>query len=244
VVTVVAVAIVGAAAYVFVVKPSRTADPNAGGRLPSAGSVPSAQQCVQEYGTYCHIQTRALDPTPLTVAELYPPAITSEVNGKVTGSFSLAVTKVDTTCANAVIGSDLTTYLQKGHCTQVLRASYVSGDGKMMGTIGVLNLATTNEAHEAGRVVGENDFIAPLAANKGVASKLGQGTGVVEAEYKGHYLILTWSEFTNGTTPSTTAQDNELEQFSNELVAGTVNISLSERMVTGAPATPVASASS
>jgi len=240
-VCVVAVAIVGAAAYVFVVKPPHTADPNAQGPLPTAGSEPSAQQCVQQLGTYCHIETRALDPEPLTVAELYPPEITNEANG---ASFSLAVTKVDNNCANAVIGSDLTTELQDGHCTQVLRASYVSGDGKIMGTIGVVNLATTTEAHHAGKVVGENDFIAPLAANKGVASKLGQGTGVVEAEYKGHYLILTWSEFTDGSTPSTTAQDNELEQFSNELVAGTVNISLSERMVTGTPATPTASSSS
>ncbi len=87
----------------------------------------------------------------------------------------------------------------------MLRASYLSGDGKIMGTIGVINLVTTNEAHYAGKVVGQNDFIAPLAASKGVASKLGQGTGVVEAQYKGHYLILTWSEFVNGTTPSTTA---------------------------------------
>ncbi len=123
----------------------------------------------------------------------------------------------------------------------MLRASYLSGDGKIMGTIGVINLVTTNEAHYAGKVVGQNDFIAPLASSKGVASKLGQGTGVVEAQYKGHYLILTWSEFVSRTTPSTTAEDNQLEQFSNDLVAGTANINLSERMVSGD--TPADSAS-
>jgi hypothetical protein len=112
-----------------------------------------------------------------------------------------------------------------------------------MGTIGVVNLITTNEAHYAGKDVGQNDFIAPLTAAKGAASKLGQGTGVVEAEYKGHYLILTWSEFVNKTTPSTTAQDNQLEQFSNDLVAGTANIDLSQRMVTGAAPTPASSTS-
>ena len=150
-------------------------------------------------------------------------------------------TKLDKTCSNAVIGANLIKALQAGNCTQVLRASYVSGDGKVMGTIGVINLATTNEAHEAGRVVGQNDFIAPLTAAKGVASKLGNGTGVVEAEYKGHYLILTWSEFVNGATPSTKAQDSQLEQFSNDLVAGTANIDLSQRMVTGTAPTPAAS---
>jgi len=140
-----------------------------------------------------------------------------------------------------VIGSALISKLQSGHCSQVLRASYVSANGKIMGTIGVINLLTTNEAHYAGQVVGENDFIAPLAASKGVASKLGQGTGVVEAEFKGHYLILTWDEFVNGTAPSTTAEYNELEQFSGDLVAGTVNVPLSQRMVTGVAPTPAAS---
>jgi hypothetical protein len=153
------------------------------------------------------------------------------------------VTKVDKTCADAVIGSNLITEIKNGHCDQVLRASYVSGDGKIMGTIGVINLQTTNEAHYAGKVVDADDFIAPLAASTGVAKKLGQGTGVVEAEFKGHYLILLWSEFVNGSTPSTTAEDNELEQFNNNLVAGTVNIPLSQRMVTGVAPSPGASVS-
>ncbi len=109
--------------------------------------------------------------------------------------------------------------LKTGKCTQVVRGSYVSGNNKIMGTIGVINLSTTNEAHYAGKVVGQNDFIAPLTSAKGVASKLGNGTGIVEAEFKGHYLILTWSEFVNGTNPTTKAEENQLKQFSNDLVA-------------------------
>ena len=64
-----------------------------------------------------------------------------------------------------------------------------------------------------------------------------RGGGVVEAEFKGHYLILTWAEYTSGKAPSTTAQDQALEQFEADLVAGSANIALSERMVHGAPAT-------
>jgi hypothetical protein len=237
------VVVAGAAAYVFLINPNSGAkNNNSAGPLPTAGAQPSAQACVKVFGTYCHIEARVDDPTPLTVAELFPPVVNNEKDGKVTSSFTLATTKVDTTCANAVIGANLITQLKDGDCTQVLRASYVSGDGKMMGTIGVINLKTTNEAHYAGKVVDENDFIAPLAASKGVAKKLGQGTGVVEAEFKGHYLILTWSEFVSGSTPSTTAEDNELEQFSSDLVAGTANISLSQRMVTGAAPRPGATA--
>jgi hypothetical protein len=236
---VVAVGILGAAAYVFVLKPSSPAsNSNASRALPSSGAQPSQQACVKQLGTYCHIETAADDPVPLTTAELFPPAFTNE---KDKTSYSLVSTKKDTTCGNAVIGSALTTALKTGKCTQVLRASYVSGDNKIMGTIGVVNLSTTNGAHYAGKVVGQNDFIAPLTASKGVASKLGKGTGVVEAEFKGHYLILTWSEFVDGTDPKTKAQDTQLEQFSNDLVSGTANIDLSQRMVTGSAPTPAAS---
>jgi len=236
---------VAAAAYFLVLKPHpATPNPDAGGRLPTAGASPSDQACVQQYGgVYCHIELRSTDTAPLTLDELFPPVVNNEAdgNGNITSSFTLETTKLSTSCSGAVIGQALISALQTGKCTQVLRASYLSGDGKIMGTIGVINLVSTNEAHYAGKVVGQNDFIAPLASSKGVASKLGQGTGVVEAQYKGHYLILTWSEFVNGATPSTAAQDNQLEQFSSDLVAGTANINLSERMVNGD--TPADSAS-
>ena len=236
---VVAVGILGAAAYVFVLKPSSPAsNSNSSRALPSSGAQPSQQACVQQLGTYCHIEAATDDPAPLTTGGLFPPAFTNE---KDKTSYSLVSTKVDKTCGNAVIGAALIKALKAGKCTQVLRASYVSGNNKIMGTIGVVNLSTTNEAHYGGRVVGQNDFIAPLTSAKGVASKLGKGTGVVEAEFKGHYLILTWSEFVDGTDPKTKAQDTQLEQFSNDLVSGTANIDLSQRMVSGSAPTPAAS---
>ena len=191
---------------------------------------------VQERGReeLSHIQLRTDDPAPLTLNELFPPQFLNETDHN---SFTRVADKLDKTCANAVIGADLASALQSGKCTQVLRASYVSGDNKIMGTVGVVNLGTTNQAHYAGKVVGANDFIAPLSSTTGIASKLGKGTGVVEAQFKGHYLILTWAEFTNGSTPKTAADSQQLEQFETDLVAGTANISLSQRMVNGAPAT-------
>jgi hypothetical protein len=235
-IAVVVLGVVGVAGYAFLFSSKSTSNTTSSqDALPSAGTDQSQQACVKDLGTYCHIEFRTDDPTPLTTAELFQPAFTNETDKS---SYSLVSTKVDTSCANAVIGQTLITALKAGQCTQVLRASYVSGDNKIMGTIGVVNLVSTNEAHLAGKVVGQNDFIAPLTAAKGVASKLGNGTGVVEAEFKGHYLILTWSEFVNGTDPTTTAEDNQLERFSNDLVSGTANPDLSQRMVTGAvPAT-------
>jgi len=234
---VVVVGVLGAAAYVFVLKPKPPAGPSTAtaGPLPTAASAAAATAaCVKWFGEYCHIQLRTYDPAPLTVAELFPPAFLNETDHN---SFTRVGTRLDKKCSAAVIGQDLVKALQAGKCTQVLRASYVSGDNKIMGTIGVVNLATTNQAHYAGKVVGPNNFIAPLSTAKGITSKLGKGTGVVQAQFKGHYLILTWAEFTNASTPKTTAQSQQLEQFETDLVAGTANISLSQRMVNGAPAT-------
>ena len=86
------VVVAAAAAYFLVLKPnSTTPNPDAGGRLPSAGASPSDQACVQQYGTYCHIELRTLDPAPLTLAELYPPVVNNEAdgNGHITSSFTL-----------------------------------------------------------------------------------------------------------------------------------------------------------
>jgi len=115
----------------------------------------------------------------------------------------------------------------------VLRASYISGNGTMMGTIGVANLSTASAAETAGQATGPQEIIAPLGSQKGPTSKLGTGTGVVQAEIKGHYLILMWAEFTNTNSPSTRAQRQQLEQFAANLVTGSANIDLSTRMLTG-----------
>jgi len=237
---VVVVGILAAAGYVFVLKPKPSAvTPTSAAPLPSPGSSSAATAaCVKQFGQYCHIELRTDDPAPLTLAELFPPAFANETDHS---SFTRAGTKLDTTCSNAVVGQDLVGALQDGKCTQVLRASYFSGDGKMMGTIGVANLATTNEAHHAGKLVGTSDFVDPLTTKTGVTSKLGKGTGIVEAEYKGHYLIMIWAEFTSTNAPASTAQDQQLQQFGADLIAGTANISLSQRMLNGHPATAAAS---
>jgi hypothetical protein len=237
---VVVAGILAAAGYVFLLKPKPSpVTPTSAAPLPSPGSSSAATAaCVKEFGQYCHIELRTDDPAPLTLAELFPPAFVNESDH---GSFTRAGTKLDKTCSNAVIGQDLVSALQDGNCTQVLRASYFSGDGKMMGTIGVANLSTTNEAHHAGKLVGTSDFVDPLTTTTGVTSKLGKGTGIVEAEYKGHYLIMIWAEFTSTNAPANNTQDQQLQQFGADLIAGTANISLSQRMLNGHPATAAAS---
>jgi hypothetical protein len=235
-VAVLALVLVGAAGfsgYKFLTKnkaAGNTAD--LGKPLPTTSASASAAtaQCVAQFGQFCHIQSRQLDPAPLTLDDLYPQAFFSEA---AKSEFARSGAAEDKDCSKAVIGADLTTQLKKGQCNQVLRGTYVSGDGTIMGTIGVINLNSTTEAHRAGKIIGKANFVMPLAGTKGPTAKLGKGTGVVEAQYKGHYLILTWAEFVNQQMPSTAALTQQLENFENALVTGTANIILSQRMING-----------
>jgi hypothetical protein len=195
-------------------------------RLPT--NAPGSPGFDKTLGKWQHIVSRAKDPQALAIAGLYPPQFS--LNGK---SYVRTAASATKTCSLAVYGPDLQAALQSGKCTQVVRASYLSGDGTMMGTVGVVNLVSSSAAEKAGHVTGPQEIIAPLTGKKGPTKKLGTGTGVVQAEIKGHYLILMWAEYANLKPPSGQAQRQALEQFAANLVTGSANINLSTRMLTG-----------
>ncbi len=220
----VVVAGVGFAGYKYLYESRANAPVSPSLKLPT--TVPTNPDYDKALGKWQHIGTRAEDPKQATIDELFPARF--ELSGS---AFVRTAANVTTSCSLAVYGADLQAALQSGDCSQVLRASYVSGP--MMGTIGVVNLISASAAGKAGQVTGKEEIIAPLAASSGVTSKLGTGTGVALAEIKGHYLILMWVEFTNLKSPSTVAQKQQLEQFANNLVTGSANINLSSRMLYG-----------
>jgi hypothetical protein len=237
----VVLAALGATAYTFLTGRSGHSGTTGAGvtepKLPTPTA--SATSGVSKYGKWGYITSRATDPTPLTVNELYPAQF--EISGL---SFERTTDRADTNCNDALFGSHLQNAAKAYGCNQVVRASYVSSDQQMMGTIGVVNLTDSNDAAKAGDASGSTDFVTPLNGKSGPTKNLSQGTGVVQAEFKGHYLILIWAEFTNLKAPSTTAQRTQLENFSSSLISGSANIALSNRMVNGKPqATASASAS-
>jgi hypothetical protein len=211
-------------AYKYLYEPRVDAPVSPSLRLPTTSA--ASPDFDQALGRWQHIGTRAQDRNPLTIDGLYP--VRFEFDG---ASFTRTAANATKDCSLAVYGSQLQAALKSGHCSQVVRASYVSG--KMMGTIGVVNLISASAAEKAGHDTGSQQIIAPLAAAKGVTSKLGSGTGVVQAEVKGHYLILIWAEFTDLKSPSTSAAKQQLETFATNLVTGSANINLSTRMLTG-----------
>jgi hypothetical protein len=184
-------------------------------------------------GPWKHITTRSEDPSPLTLAELFPAQFSSSGT---TGTRTVDL--AGTNCSAALLGAGLQSAVSKAGCTQVMRASYITTDQQIMGTIGVLNLVDATSAQRAGQATGAAEFIDQLPAASGPTHNLTKGTGLEEAVYKGHYLILIWAEFTNLKSPTTATQRAQLKTFSDDLVSGTANISLTSRMVVGKPQIP------
>jgi hypothetical protein len=155
--------------------PARTADTPATSGTPTrtvllSASAPGAPGFDSSLGKWQHIGTRAQDPQPLTLEQLFPPRF--ELNGSLDLRTATSLTK---NCSLAVFGPDLQAALQEGHCTQVLRASYISGDNAMMGTVGIANLISSAAALKAGQKAGPEEIIAPLPTPNG------DSTGVVQA---------------------------------------------------------------
>jgi hypothetical protein len=177
-----------------------------------------------------HILTRTADPLPLSVAQLFPARFIASGH-----PFLRTASKSQSKCPPAIVGARLQKAVKAAKCTQVLRASYVSFSIKVMGTIGVLNLSTSQKAEHAGLAVDRSDFIALLKGRRGVTRGLGRGTGIVEADVKGHYLILMWAQFTTHHPPRKATQKTRLENFMKDLFEQTANVSLTKRMVDGTP---------
>jgi len=204
------------------------AAPNRSASVPS--QPPPATQLLGRWG---HIESRTADPLPLTLTELFPASFSAGGSG-----YARTVERDGTDCAKAVIGSALQSALRLGKCTQVMRASYFSQDSKLMGTIGVLNLASVVATERSGKAAGGGDFIAQLAAAKGPTRHLTMGTGIEETEIKGHFLVMVWAEFASLHAPTAKWQRLDLETFCNRLIQNTANLSLASRMITGKPRTP------
>jgi hypothetical protein len=198
---------------------------------PSAAS--SASQPASTPGRWQHIATRAIDPSPLTLGQLFPAQFTVGSTG-----YTRTTQLASTHCPGAVFGAKLQAAVRRYKCSQVMRASYLAKGPKLMGTIGVLNLSNSAGAQGVGKVTGSSQFIAQLAAHSGPTHSLAKGTGIEEAEVKGHYLILTWVEFTTLRAPRTAHKKAELKAFSTNLINRTANVSLTSRMVTGEPQVP------
>ncbi|MDP9845043.1 hypothetical protein [Streptosporangium lutulentum] len=131
---------------------------------------------------YDPIATRALDPEPLTVAEIFP-------SGSVTaGEVTLTVkgTETLTDCAQAVWGSAEEAV---AGCTQVLRAHYATPDGRISGQFLIFNLADSVAADKLVTAFKSGGFVR-LAP--GTPAGFDGAHSWAQARALGHYVTLSW----------------------------------------------------
>jgi hypothetical protein len=219
------------AAVVYLVYPSGAPQPAPVSHQPTdsaqAASIPAPSAAPSGWQ---HISSRSEDSAPLTLTQLFPAQFS--VSG---ASYTRTIEQSAADCAKALFGVGLQAAVHTYSCSQVMRATYLSSGQNVMGTIGVLNLGTSTGATRVGKATGVNGFVAQLVGPSGPTHNLDKGTGLEEAEVKGHYLILTWVEFANLRSPRTPAEKAQLRSFSANLINQTANVSLTNRMVTGEP---------
>ncbi|GAA2847218.1 hypothetical protein GCM10010517_04210 [Streptosporangium fragile] len=131
---------------------------------------------------YAPIATRALDPDPLTVAEMFPGASVSA--GEVT--LGRKGTEALDDCAEVVWGSAQDAL---AGCTQVLRAHYATADGTVSGQFLIFNLADSAAADRLVAAFKGDGFVRPAP---GTPEGFDGSRGWAQARALGHYVTLSW----------------------------------------------------
>jgi hypothetical protein len=156
------------------------------------------------------LKSRTTDPDPLTTDEVFK-------NPSFSG-YTMVTSSASTDCSKEVAGSDLKAALKKGKCTQLLRATYKTTDGKLIGTIGIANLNTVASAKSAEKAGAERtSWLIPLPGGSGATKKIGGSTAIARgtAQAEGHYLVMTWVQRPDGkafASNQTTAISNFVTQ--------------------------------
>ncbi|GII02499.1 hypothetical protein [Planobispora takensis] len=133
-------------------------------------------------GHYAPIATRALDPEPLTVGEIFPgDTVTS---GGVT--LDRKGTEALTDCAEAVWGSAQSAV---AGCTQALRAHYATPDGRISGQFLIFNLADSTAADRLVTALKDGGFVRPAP---GTPEAFDGSRSWAYARALGHYATVSW----------------------------------------------------
>ncbi|MEU8383288.1 hypothetical protein [Streptosporangium sp. NPDC048865] len=148
------------------------------------GAAPRAAVLRAEPGTahYAPIATRALDPRPLTVAEMFPgPSVSAG-----TTKLALRNTEALADCAEAAWGSVAEAL---GGCTQVLRARYETEDGAVSGQFLIFNLADAAAADRLVAALKGDGFVRPAS---GTPDGFDGSRSWAQVRGLGHYVTVSW----------------------------------------------------
>ncbi|MEU4324990.1 hypothetical protein [Nonomuraea dietziae] len=135
---------------------------------------------------YAVIDTSALDPRPLTEAEVFGPSTVQLVAGGVTMRRDSTAVLAD--CAEAVWG------VEAARCTQAMSASYSSADKTVAGQFVIFNLADGRAADALVAQLGTAGFVRQAGAFDATRSR-------AQARALGHFVTVSWVGPVGNGTP-------------------------------------------
>ncbi|WP_449064159.1 hypothetical protein [Planomonospora algeriensis] len=147
-----------------------------------AGVRPATFRSELNTAHYAPIATRALDPEPLTAAEVFPAGQVASGGITLTGGRPESLAD----CASAVWGS---AEAAVAGCTQALRAGYTSADGRIAGQFLIFNLADSAAADRLVAAFGRDGFVRPAP---GLSEAFDGARGWAQARALGHYVTVSW----------------------------------------------------
>ncbi|WP_141580681.1 hypothetical protein [Actinomadura sp. WMMA1423] len=177
------------------------------------------------------LQSRATDPAPLTLKEVFGKATFKAgglkyVRTAVTGKKG---------CTGVVGGATLAQALKKGRCTQALRATYALSTGSLIGTVGVFNLQTEAAAKKAVKAAAAKDAFLVALPGTGISKNNGKGEALGTSQARGHYVIMTWVQRPDGKKISS-KYHAAVRVFGTQMVKGSnLSLALHYRETEGKP---------
>jgi hypothetical protein len=173
------------------------------------------------------LKNRVTDPKPLTLAEVF--------KHHKFGRYVMTAQRRDVNCTKVVHGAKFAAALKSGGCTQLLRATFSTKDGKLIGTIGVANLKTDTAAKKAQQAgEGKDAWLLPLPGS-GTSKKIGKGSALGTSEARGHYVLLSWVQRPDGKD-LTAGQRGTVSTFVTQVTLGSnLTTALQYRGISGKP---------
>jgi hypothetical protein len=173
------------------------------------------------------LKSRSSDPNPLTLGEVF--------KHHKFGRYVMAAQRRDGNCGKVVHGARFAAALKSGGCTQLLRATFRTTDGKLIGTVGVANLKTETAARKVQQAgAGKDAWMLPLPGS-GTTKKIGKGSALGTAETRGHYVLLSWVQRPDGKE-LTAGQRGTVSTFVARVILGSnLTTALQYRGISGKP---------
>ncbi|MCW2904385.1 MAG: hypothetical protein JWO67_6650 [Streptosporangiaceae bacterium] len=110
--------------------------------------------------------------------------------------------KLDTDCTQAISGDQLTTALRGYGCTQVVRGVYADSSKRLAGHVAVFNLRDVVSADQFIKDLAPaagKGFVTPLPGQAAPLDRFGSGFTGADAGAYGHFVVVTWVGYTDGT---------------------------------------------